>query len=457
MRFSSHSKRRSLAAAAAGAALIAAGLTGCSGDGGSGDGGSATSGEITWWSWTPDNNVAEAEIAAFNNDYPDIKVNYRKVPIDNYAAILRPALASNDGPDVFSVNATGSFSAQTFAPYATDLTPAIEKLLGDDWKSKVFDGGTKAFTIDDRLVAGQWARVGAGIMWINKDTFDKYKVQPPKTYDDWVSVCKTFRDNGLGCFREGMAGSAGFIVDTMHSIVDSVEPHLWARALAGEAKWNDPGFVEAFGILRKMQADGILDKGSVGYMQYPDVNNAFLSGDVPMVQMGTWYAQYAVKKNLAAALEGAGETGGDQLVQVPIPFPDVAGKGNPSTIFSDVDAGHSVNAKSPNRNAATTFALWMGHTQKGQEAVVSNLDAVATLKGVSPDFDSIDLVDPEVQRPELEQLASALDEKLDPRYGTTLTAELSQAVIDASQAMVNGNRSPQDVANDLQSVADSQG
>jgi raffinose/stachyose/melibiose transport system substrate-binding protein len=455
MRFS-HSKLRT-AAAAVGVAALAAGLVGCSNGGGGGDGGSATKGEITWWSWTPDNNVADAEIAAFNEKYPDIKVNYRKVPIDNYAALLRPALASNDGPDVFSVNATGSFSAKTFAAYATDLTPDIKKLLGDDWQSKVFAGGTEAFTIDDRLVAAQFAKVGAGIMWINKSTFDKYKVAVPTTYDEWVAACKVFRANKLGCFREGMAGSAGFIVDTMHSIVDSVEPGLWAKALDGKAKWNDPGFVKSFEILRKMQADGILDKGATGIMQYPDVNNAFLTGEVPMVQMGTWYAQYSVKKNLDAAVEGAGaKAGGDPVVEMPIPFPDVAGAGNPSTIFSDVDAGHAVNIKSKNRNAAITFALWMGHTKEGQEAVVNNLDSVATLKGVSPDFDNIDLVDPDVQRPELEKLATSLDGKLDPRYGTTLSAEVSQAIIDASQAMVSTSKSAQDVANDLQSVADSQ-
>ena len=115
-----------------------------------------------------------------------------------------------------------------------------------------------------------------------------------------------------------------------------------------------------------------------------------------------------------------------------------------------------MNAKSKNRNAAITFALWMGHTKEGQQAVVNGLDSVATLKGVQPDFDSIQLVAPDVQRPELEKLATSLDGKLDPRYGTTLSAEVSQAIIDASQAMVSTSKSATDVANDLQSVADSQ-
>jgi raffinose/stachyose/melibiose transport system substrate-binding protein len=440
----------------AGAAILA--LTACGGGGsggkGSDDGGSATSGTINWWSWTPDNNVAAREIEGFNKQYPDIKVIYKKVPIDNYAAVLKPALASDDGPDVYTVNASGSFSGEAFASYAYDLTPDVEKLLGADWKSKVYDGGVKAFTVKDRLVAGEWAKVGAGIMWINQDMFDKYDLQPPKTLAEWESVCKTFRSKGLGCFREGMSGTAGFVVDTLHSIADSTQPGVWTSALAGTGKWTDPAMVQSLETLRTLSKNGILDEGSVGIQQYPDVNNAFLSGKVPMVQMGTWYQQYATVDALTAALAGAGVPADTpKITIVPIPFPDVAGKGNPSTMFADPDAGHSVNAKSKNRNAALTFALWMGHTKEGQQIVVNNMDSFATLNGVTPQFDKIKLVNPEVQQPKLEVVTKALGEAKDAR-SLGMSAEVSQAIIDACQAMVNSDKSPADAAADIQAVAD---
>jgi ABC-type glycerol-3-phosphate transport system substrate-binding protein len=140
--------------------------------------------------------------------------------------------------------------------------------------------------------------------------------------------------------------------------------------------------VQALDTLRTLSKNGILDEGSVGIQQYPDVNNAFLSGKVPMVQMGTWYQQYATVDSLTPALPGAGVPADTpKITIVPIPFPDVAGKGNPSTMFADPDAGHSVNAKSKNRNAAITFALWMGGTKEGQQIVVNNMDSFATLNG----------------------------------------------------------------------------
>jgi ABC-type glycerol-3-phosphate transport system substrate-binding protein len=408
---------------------------------------------VNWWSWTPDNNVADREIAAFNKQYPDIKVVYKKVPSDNYAALLKPALASNDGPDVFTVNASGAFSAETFASYAYDLTPDMVKLLGADWKTKVYDGGVQAFTVKDRLVAAEWAKVGAGIMWVNKGLFDKYNLQPPTTLAEWESVCKTFRANGLGCFREGMSGTAGFVNDTLHSIVDSTQPGLWASTVAGTTKWTDPGMVQALETLRTLSKDGILDDGSVGIQQYPDVNNAFLTGKVPMVQMGTWYQQYATVDSLTAALSGAGvPSDTPKITIVPIQFPDVAGKGNPSTMFADPDAGQAVNAKSKVRNAAITFALWLGGTKEGQQVVVNNMDSFATLNGVSPQFDQIKLVNATTQQPKLEQITTALGAATESR-SVGMSAQVSQAIIDACQAMVNGNKSAADVAAGIQTVA----
>jgi raffinose/stachyose/melibiose transport system substrate-binding protein len=444
-------------AAVAGAALVSLALTGCSSGAksGSSGGGSATKGTVNWWSWTPDNAVAEREIAAFNKQYPDIKVVYKKVPIDNYAAVLRPALASNSGPDVYSVNAgTGGFSASAFAPYAYDLTAATKKLLGSDWKSKVFPGGTTAFTIKNRLVAMNWGEVGAGMLWINKDTFDKYKLKPPTTMAEWKTLCATFRSKGLGCFREGLSGTAGFIVDTLHTIADNVQPGWWTGALEGKHKWNEPTMVKSLQTWGDMAHNGILDPGATGILQYPDVNNAFLSGKVPMVQMGTWYSQYATDKGITGALAGAGVPAGTKHITiVPVPFPDVSGAGSPRPLFADPDVGNSVNAKSKSLNAAVTFALWAGATKEGAQAVANEVDEFPNLKGVGPQWDKIKLVTPSVQQPLLEKQTAALSAATEPR-NLGLSNQVSTAIINAAQGVTNGSKSAKDAADMIQSTAD---
>jgi raffinose/stachyose/melibiose transport system substrate-binding protein len=441
---------RAVVALGAASVLILAGCAG--GDSGSTDGGSATAGTIRWWSWTPDNDLAEREIAAFNKQYPDIKVTYKKVPNNDYTAVLRPALASDDGPDVFTVGSGRVGPVDVFGAYAADLTPEVEKLLGADWKSKVYENGVNSFTQDDALVAMPWSKVGAGIMWINKDMFDKDNVKVPTTLDEWKQACQVFRDKGHGCFKEGI-GATGFDVDTFHSIANSVEPGLFTKASKGEAKWTEPGLVEAYRIFASLESDGILDKGSVGVQQYPDVNNAFLSGKVPMVQMGSWYAQYSTVNSLTAALAGAGVPKDTPKITIaPISFPDVAGKGNPSTIFTDPDAAQAVNAKSKNLNAATTFALWLGGTTEGQQTVANNVDSLPTLDGIAPAWDSIELVNAKVQRPLLEDLYKRANESTEPRFG--LPAVNLQAIADADQAVVSGKMTPEEATASIQQVFD---
>jgi len=429
-------------------------LAGCAGGAApAGDGGSATAGTVQWWSWTPDNDLAEREIAAFNKQYPDIKVVYKKVPNADYTAVLRPALASSDGPDVFTLAASGSVGpVGVFAPYAADLTTGVETLLGPDWSTKVYDAGAKAFTVNGKLAAMPWAKVAAGNMWINKGMFDEYGVKPPTTLAEWAQACTTFRANGLGCWKEGIGGS-GFDVDTFHSVVNSVEPGLFTKATLGQAKWTDPGFIEAYRIFADLQSAGILDPGGVGVQQYPDVNNAFLAGKIPMVQMGSWYAQYATDNSLTAALAGAGVPAGTaKITIVPIPFPDVAGKGNSVGRFSDPDAAQAVNVKSKVRNAATTFALWLGGTTQGQQTVADNVDSIPTLTGVGPDWPSIKLIDQSVQQPLLQDLYQRASASTEPR-NANLPAVKFQALVDANQAVLSG-RSPEEAAAGVQQVFD---
>jgi ABC-type glycerol-3-phosphate transport system substrate-binding protein len=236
--------------------------------------------------------------------------------------------------------------------------------------------------------------------------------------------------------------------------VDSFKPGVWADVVSGKSKWSNPTVAESLEMLRTLSKDGILDEGAVGLQQYPDVNNDFLVGKVPMIQMGTWYQQNASLPTLTAALEGAGVPADTpKITLMPMPFPDVAGKGNPATLFADVDAGNSVNAKSKKLNAATTFAVWLGNSKEGQQAVTNSLDSLATLNGITPQWDKIQLVNPELQRPALEKVTADLNTATESRaFG--ISAEVSQAIIDACQAMLTSDKSGADVAKDIQAAAE---
>lgn len=451
MRFTFTSKTvlRSIAALTV-AGLAGLGLAACSSSG-SGEAGSATSGTINWWGWTPTNtDEAKQFIAAFNKEYPDIKVNFKLIGISDYQAAMRPALASNSGPDVFDLQ-PGAY-VQQFGSYAEDLAPTAEKALGSDWKSKIAKIAVDGLTAKGKLTALPIGSSYAGSLWYNADIFKKYNLQPPKTLDEWKQVCKTLQSNGQGCFAQG-ASQEGFDQDTLQAISNSVEPGYWTKASKGEAKWDSPQIVQTLSIWKDLFTSGIMQEGALGAQQYPDINNGFLTGKYAMVMMGSWYTQYATEAAMTQSISAAGVAGAKPFPILPIHFPDVAGKGNTSEMFGDADYGLAVASKSKHRSAAETFVKWMSTSTKGQQVVADRLDTTPVLKGVAPDFTSIKFVDEAQQSKPVNDYLDGLTAIDEPRFAL-LNADIENAFLAAAQSVGSGSATPQAAAKTLQQAAD---
>jgi ABC-type glycerol-3-phosphate transport system substrate-binding protein len=442
---------RSLAALAA--ATLALTLGACGGpvggggqggqeEGGEQGGGSATSGTVNWWGWTPtDTATANGYIAAFNKEFPDIKVNFKLVSIPDWQAALAPALRSDSGPDVFDIQ-PGAY-VKRYGSFAEDLTPVVTKALGDDWQSKVAPAGVTGLTDKNgKLTALSVGAVYSGTLWINQGLFDKYGLKPPTTLDEWDKVCQEFKKNDQGCFVQGAAG-AGFDQDTLQAIANSVEPGLWTRASKGEAKWDDPGIVKTLEIWKQLFDRGIMQEGAVGYQQYPDANNDFLTGKYAMVMMGTWYTQYSTEKAMTAALKAAGVSGAKPFPIVPIPFPNVGG--NPSEMFGDADYGLAVSTKAKDKAAAETFVTWMTTSQAGQQAVANQLNDIPALKGIEPNFDEIKFVDPAVQEAPVKDLIAKVATVEQPRFAL-LSQDATDAFFAAATSVATGKATPEEAA-----------
>jgi ABC-type glycerol-3-phosphate transport system substrate-binding protein len=343
---------------------------------------------------------------------------------------------------------------QEFGSFAEDLTPVAEKALGSDWKSKLAPIGVDGLTGKGKLTALSVGSGYAGNLWINQGLFDKYGVKVPTTLDEWVAACKKFKAAGQGCFVQG-ASQEGFDQDTLQAIAGRVSPGFWSKASKGEARWDSPEMVQILKIWKRLFTDGIMQPGALGYAQYPDANNAFLTGKYAMVQMGSWYNQYATKSGLDAALSAAGVSNPKRFPIKPIPFPDVAGKGNPPAYFGDADYGLAVASKSKVRAAAETFVSWLTTSTEGQTAVANLLNDVPALQGVSPDFDKAGLVDPS-QKQTIGDYITEVSKTSEPRFAL-LNADIQDAFLQAATSVGSGNATPEAAAKTLQSAAEASG
>ncbi|RLP76806.1 carbohydrate ABC transporter substrate-binding protein [Mycetocola tolaasinivorans] len=380
-------------------------LSGC-GNGGAADANvkPATSGEVNWWGWTPDTAVAKRYIAEFNKEYPDITVNYKNFENVDYRNTLVPALESGKGPDVYDLSAAGGVP-DTWGPYAIDLEPLAKDTLGDDWKKKFSAGYVDQLTgSDGRIVSLPLGGMSAGFLWYNKNIFDEAGATVPTDYTSWVDACAKITAIGKTCFAMAAGGDDTFPTEMYHSIANSVDPEFFIKASTGKAKWNDPAGIEVLEIIAKMKKDGIIASNVLDGTQYPQANEAFMKGSAAMVQMGFWYTQYAEANSCAASMEAAGVANPTCFVQLPLEFPDVAGKGHGSQYFGEVDYGLAIAEDSKNIAASKTFVSWMTMSEKGQQNVANALDLLPGLQGVKPDWNAISLVDKSVQQPAIETL-----------------------------------------------------
>ncbi|MFQ6809712.1 MAG: ABC transporter substrate-binding protein [Blautia sp.] len=438
------------------ATMLASMLTGCGGEKKVEDKSTETSGEVVWWGWTPGSPANEEYIKEFNKEYPDIKVTWKQTTIDNYDAALKPALANSEGVDAFEVSAgSGNGGIQVFGGQAVDLTDAVKEALGEDYKDKLSEASISTMTVNGQLKGLGVGSVYSGNLWINQDLFDKYNVKVPTNYEEWKTACETFRANGIEGFVQG-AGQGAFNIDTFHAIADNVEPGNFTKACRGELEWTDETIVKSLELWKGLFDDGIMQDGALGIQQYPEANNLFMSQKAAMIMMGSWYTSNTLPETMKTAIEAASSTEAP-FTMIPIDFPDIAGTGNTGSLFGDLDYATAVSATSENQKAAITFATWLGTSLSGQQMIANTLNVIPSLKEASPNWDGIELVNPEKQNDAVkEYIEKAANSPENPRYGA-ISADMNQALTDVLAGVAGGTLTPEDGATQLAQVqADSE-
>src|SRR4051794_13555238 len=196
------SGRRRLLAVAVGGVSLSLAIAACGGSSGAGTGTGKSSAapasisqaeidkamstptEITFWTWVPD--IAQ-EVALFEKKYPAIKVKVVNAGqgLPQYTK-LRTALTANTGaPDVAQIEYQ-YIPTFTLTDSLVDLAPYGAAALQSkfvDWTWGQVSGSK-----------GQiWAipqDTGPMGMLYRQDIFDKYKIEPPKTWDEFATASR---------------------------------------------------------------------------------------------------------------------------------------------------------------------------------------------------------------------------------------------------------------------------
>ena len=135
---------------------------------------------LEFWSVFDDSDTYAPLIAAFQQQYPYITVNYHKKNIVSYEQELLDALAAGRGPDIFSINNAW------LARYLDKLTPAPESIISlQDFRAALADVAEQDFVLDGKIYALPFS-VDTLALYYNKDLLNSAGVALlPTTWDNF--------------------------------------------------------------------------------------------------------------------------------------------------------------------------------------------------------------------------------------------------------------------------------
>ena len=261
-------KRITTAAVATAAVLAAAGCGGSS-SGGGGNAAPSPSGsgalpnlkgqsiEVAA-EWQKDEEVNFKSVLKGFEDATGATVKYTSTGNDT-ATILGTRVAGGNPPDVALIPQPGLI--QQFVdkgavqPLPSDVEAVAKQNFGPAW----IDLGT----FNDKLYAVWFKAANKSTVWYRPDVFEQAGVQPPATWDDFVSSLQTLRDSGATPLSVG-GGDGWTLTDWFENVYLSLAgPDKYDQLTAHEIKWTDPSVKQALQKLAQVwKPDFILPNSS---------------------------------------------------------------------------------------------------------------------------------------------------------------------------------------------------
>lgn len=396
-------------------------------------------------SWNPGEDSYRYEmIEKFEEEYPDIKIEYTYMPYTDHVEKLKVDLSAGDAADVFGVQ-TGAMYNE-FRDFEEDLTPYMVEEYGEDWTSNFNDYAMTLLQGEDgNYYALPLGLSYAGYAWANMKYFDKYGLELPTTYEELKEVCQTFRDNGEYPLVIG-AKDSWINIDTWINIASDINAEKLYSAIEGETPFTDEDLVQSFEIWQNCFKDGIFQDGALGVGMYTDSTDMYQKeGSVPMILNGSWaLGAYMDSDEQSQAVYNSEDSDHEMFLI------DWNGDGKVAPVAEAIDVSFAINNQSEVKDAAWTFVNWMinegadflinGHLQY----MPARNDMELNVEGLNEDgLKNLDYV--------VEQGESNVAGYREMSY-----AELKEVIINELSELALENATPQEAAETIEAASQAQ-
>lgn len=371
----------------------------------------------------------EEVVEKFMAENPNIKVEMEAVGDEPIKDKLRIVMGTQEQPDVF-FSWSGEF-AKNFvrSGNSLDLTPYLE--ADPEWRDSFMMAGLEPFMNDGKYYGIPY-RINGKFFVYNKQIFADNGVEEPKTWEEFMNVCQTLKDNGVTPIGLGniypWAGCHYITGLNQKCVPQEVREKDY---LASQGEYTDPGYVRALNYFKEIADRGFFQEG-VNSTEHNMSLEMFYGGQVAMV-----YVELEEFQDVEDKM--AGNWGFFAM-------PAIEGEPGNQNFLVGAPDGFMVSAHSQHPDEAVKFLQYLTN-EANSLAMVENLHWPSPVKGAVNSDNSMEmLVEGLNAVAEAEGMALWLDTDIDIR--------ISDVYLPALQELLNGDKTAEEVMAEVQQIAE---
>ncbi len=296
---------------------------------------------MTYWN---SEDTVQTLLSYLEEAVPDVEIEFQFIDNSNYDTIVDTQLSAGEGPDIIC-ESPGSALKHAKLGYLTEV---------NDLGALYSDAGTRLYSYDGNVYALP------GISWFegcyfNKALFEENNIELPTTFDEYIAVCKQFKELGITPLAAGLKSWEPMLKNSMAFVTAEYlstpeGENFCADYREGKAKlagtWNP--YLEKWS---EMITEGIYTTDMTG-IDHDQALDEFATGKAAMFCSGPWDLETIMSKNPDLQIDM---------------MPFYGTKASEGWLIGGPGCGFAVNAASKNQEAALKV-LEAISTVEGQEA-----------------------------------------------------------------------------------------
>jgi len=370
----------------------------------------------------------EEVVKEFEAQNPDIKIDMEAIADEPIKDKLRVILGGNEVPDIM-FSWSGEFARKFVrAGAALDLTPYLEEDTA--WKDSFIPASLQPFSSDDKNY-GIPLRFNGKFFVYNKEIFDKYNLQAPQTWDEFMNVLETLKQGGetpiiLG--NESPWAAIHYLTGLNQKMVAQDVRMNDYNPRSGE--FTDPGYVKAMEMFAELNQKGYL-MDNVNSSSHDMAKQYFFTGEGAIM-----YVELEEFQNVEDSLSA--KWGFFQMPAIS------EGKGNQNYITGAPD-GFIVSSKTEHPEEAIKFLKFLTSKENAIK-LAEQIGWPSPIDGATnPDTALQQVVEGVDTMKQAEGMAEWLD--------TDVHAKVADVYLANIQLLLDGSKSPEEIIKEVQAVA----